>query len=96
VFNVNNGVLRDFAMGKNHLFGHVMSSLTGEPWKSILDRYEKETKTPAGRPHSRRISFPTDKLTAEERIPLDVARANLEAYYHDARSFRSTRVMSVR
>ena len=70
MFNVRNGVLRDFATGKNHLFGRVMSSLTGEPWKSILDRYEIKAGKTAGRPHSRRISFPTDKLTPEERIPL--------------------------
>jgi hypothetical protein len=67
VYNVKNGVLRDFGTGKNHLFFRVMSSLTGEPWQDILAQFQAKAGKTSGRPHSRRISHPTDKLSSPER-----------------------------
>lgn len=52
VFNVFNGVLRDFAAEKNHLFFNVMAALTGEPWQDVFARYEAEADAISGRPHT--------------------------------------------
>ena len=80
VFNVFNGVLRDFATGQNHLFFNVMAALTGEPWQGLLKRYEAKAKPKSGWPHSRRISYPSDNLTPPDRVTLDEARAELSKY----------------
>jgi len=80
VFNIYNGVLRDFATGKNHRFFKVMESLKGEPWQHIFAQFEAEAGAVAGRPHSRRVSFP-DASSTDDRTPLEEARAELGRYY---------------
>lgn len=81
VFNVRNGVLRDFATGRNHRFFGVMEALKGEPWQHIFAQFEAEAGAATGRPHSRRVSFPATISAADERTPLEEARAELGAYY---------------
>lgn len=81
VFNVINGVLRDFATGQNHLFFHVMAALTGEPWQDIASEFEAEADAARGRPHSRRISVPAAAISEVERQPLEDVRADLSNYY---------------
>jgi hypothetical protein len=83
VFNIRNGVLRDFGTGKNHLFFNMLAAVTGEPWQQIFDRYEAQAAPLAGRPHSRRISHPVPSLTDETKISLDEARTNLTRYYQE-------------
>ena len=83
VFNVRNGVLRDFGNGENHLFFNVMSALTGEPWQEIFDRYEAEAVSVTGKPHSRRICHPVPMLMDEAKSTLEDARAKLTEYYRE-------------
>ena len=80
VFNVFNGVLRDFATGRNHLFFNTLAALTGEPWRGLLKKYEAKAKPKSGWPHSRRISYPSDDLSPPDRVTLETARADLSAY----------------
>ncbi|MGA2616497.1 MAG: bifunctional DNA primase/polymerase [Thermoguttaceae bacterium] len=82
IFNVRNGVLRDFAAGKNHLFFQILQALTSEPWIDIFKRYEKEAGAQSGRPHSRRIAVPTPTTLAEDRVPIEEGRQSLEKYFH--------------
>ena len=81
VFNVYNGVLRDFSTGINHRFFRVMEALKGEPWQHIFARFEAQAKGVTGRPHSRRINFP--KSAEEDRKSLEEARAELAVYYEE-------------
>ena len=81
VFNVRNGVLRDFATGINHRFFRMMEALTGKPWQHIFDSYEAQADAVQGRPHSRRISYPGPIDSEPERKPLEEVRAELTAYY---------------
>jgi hypothetical protein len=83
VFNVINGVLRDFGTGKNHLFFQVLAALTGQPWQEIFDHYEAQAAPLAGRPHSRRISHPVPMLTETPKMSLEDARATLTRYYQE-------------
>ena len=83
VFNVRNGVLRDFGSGTNHLFFNVLSALTGEPWQEIFDHYEAEAVPVSGRPHSRRISHPVPDLTEGPKTTLEDARTTLTEYYRE-------------
>ena len=78
IFNVFNGVLRDFSTSLNHRYFRLMEALTGEPWLQILRKYEKAVGPISGHPHSRRISLPTDR--AKETVPLDTARMELTKY----------------
>ena len=78
IFNVFNGVLRDFSTSQNHRYFRLLESLTGEPWLQILRRYEKAAGPISGHPHSRRISLPTDRAT--ETVTLEAARAELTQY----------------
>lgn len=83
VFNVFNGTLRDFATDENHLFFNILSKLTGERWQDIFDRYEAKCGARTGRPHSFRVSYPTDELSDTERRLLADARADLIRYYNE-------------
>jgi len=90
VFNVRNGVLRDFATGKNHLFFNTLAALTGEPWLDIFKRYEKKAGAQNGHPHSRRIAFPTPTALTDGVTSLDEARGALTSYF-DGQLRRSPR-----
>ncbi len=79
IFNIYNGVLRDFGSDQNHRYFRLMEALTGEPWLQILRRYEKAAGPISGHPHSRRISLPTDRA-ATGQVTLDTARAELTQY----------------
>ena len=81
VFNIRNGVLRDFATGKNHIFFRMMSALTGEPWPDIFKRWEKKAGAQHGRPHSRRITPRTPMTRMEQMATLDEARQELSRYF---------------
>ena len=83
VFNIFNGVLRDFATGTNHLFFRVMAAMTGRPWQEIHDHYEAKSGAAKGRPHSRRISVPSEYLSPSDRTPLQEARCGLDQYYRE-------------
>ena len=78
IFNVYNGVLRDFGTGINYRYFRLLESLTGEPWLQILRRYEKAAGPISGKPHSRRISLPSDRT--REEVDLDTARHSLTEY----------------
>lgn len=80
VFNVFNGALRDFATGDNHRYFRVIEALTGEPWHDIFRRYETSAGPISGRPHSRRISLPTEPQEHEPKLDLDSARRLLNDY----------------
>lgn len=80
VFNVFNGTLRDFATGDNHLYFRVIEALTGEPWRDIYRRYDKSAGSVSGRPHSRRISLPTEPQEHEPNLNLESARRLLNDY----------------
>ena len=83
VFNVQSGVLRDFATGKNHVFFRTLKALTDRPWLEIFKRFEKEAGAQSGRPHSRRIAVPTLTALTDERVPLETARNALEKYFRE-------------
>ena len=83
VFNVFNGVLRDFGSGKNHLFFNVLAAMIGQPWQDIFDRYEAQAAPLSGRPHSRRISHPVPMLTETPKTSLEDARSTLTRYYQE-------------
>lgn len=83
VFNIFNGVLRDFATGRNHLFFHMLAALTGRPWAEILKEFEKTAGPTSGRPHSRRLTIPNPGQDVTNRITLADARAELGRYYEE-------------
>jgi hypothetical protein len=83
VFNVRNGVLRDFATGRNHRYFRLMEALTGRPWLEIFKEYEKVVGSVAGRPHSRRISLPVPVRSPSASISLEKARDSLHRYFDD-------------
>jgi len=80
VFNVHSGVLRDFSTGRNHLFLNVIAALSDRCWIDVFKELEQSAAPKQGRPHSRRISLPSN-APMEERISLDDARAALNRYY---------------
>lgn len=80
VFNVRNGILRDFATGANHRFFRVMEALTGEPWQHLFAHFEAEAAAVSGRPHSRRINFPSPDSGDDDRKTLEEGRADLGLY----------------
>jgi len=82
-FNVYSGVLRDFATGQNHLFFNLMAALTGERWQAIFKRYEAKASPQSGRPHSRRISYPSEIITPSEKMSLAEARERLADYIEE-------------
>lgn len=90
VFNVFNGVLRDFGTGKNHRFFNMLAAITGQPWQDIFDRYEAQAAPLSGRPHSRRISHPVPMLTEETKMSLAEARTTLMRYYQEQLSRNPT------
>lgn len=81
IFNVFNGVLRDFATCRNHPFFKVIAALTGDDWKDIAASYEAKAGSQSGWPHSRRISYPKDAIEEDPKVSLAKARASLAAYY---------------
>ncbi|MCA9119271.1 MAG: bifunctional DNA primase/polymerase [Planctomycetaceae bacterium] len=81
VFNINNGVLRDFSTSVNHLFFKVMEALTGKTWLEIFKRFEKDAGAIHGRPHSRRIGVPTATITKAPTSSLEDARSSLSSYF---------------
>jgi len=83
VFNVFNGVLRDFSTGINHLFFHTMSALTGRPWWDIFHEFEKSAKSTSGRPHSRRVSILVEPETLTDHTTIEDARQQLGGYYEE-------------
>lgn len=59
----------------------MMEALTGEPWLDIFKRFEKESGSISGRPHSRRIGVPTATSTTPDTSSLEDARTALNNYY---------------
>jgi len=82
VFNVCNGVLRDFGTGRNHRFFDMIATLTGRDWFSVFKEYESRAGRQTGRPHSRRICLQGSSPEAQEQIDLAEARRQLQAYIH--------------
>ncbi len=63
-----------------------MAALTGEPWQKLVAHYQSKAKKSPGRPHSRRISYPTEYLTDMDRTPLEEARGLLSQYFEECLS----------
>lgn len=80
IFNDRNGILRDFATGRNHRYFGLLEALTRVPWLDIYRRYEAQAGPISGRPHSRRISLPIASQAGTERVDLQTARQLLGEY----------------
>lgn len=82
VFNIGNGVLRDFATGINYRFLDLVGTLTSRHWKDVLADFEAKAGVKATRAHSRRISLPGPK-DAAQGVSIDEAREQLTAYLRE-------------